>query len=212
MHVISIAARKGGVGKTTITTHLSVLAAEDGGQVLLLDTDPQGSLAWWHGLRKDEFPRLIQCDAKEIPEILEQARGMGFKYVLVDTPPHAENSISAAMRHSDIVVVPTRPGPLDLAAVSTTLDMAGRLGKTPLAVINQSPPKTSQLSEPSIVVEAREALASMGATVAETAVANRVSMSHALLSGSTVCEYEPKGKATKEVKGLWSDIKKRLEH
>ena len=46
MQVITIAARKGGSGKTALATHLSVLAAGDGKPVLLLDTDAQPSLAW----------------------------------------------------------------------------------------------------------------------------------------------------------------------
>jgi chromosome partitioning protein len=212
MHVISIAARKGGVGKTTLATHLSVLASSPGVPALLLDTDPQRSLAWWHGLRTDETPKLIECTAREIPELIEAARGEGFRYVLIDTPPHAENSIADAMRHADIVVVPTRPGPFDLAAVATTLDLARRTGKEPLAVINQSPPKTNLFAEPSIVIEARSALESLGAEVARTAIAQRVSLSHAIISGSTVNEYEPGGKAAKEVANLWKEITVRLGH
>jgi chromosome partitioning protein len=211
MHVISIAARKGGVGKTTLATHLSVLASTEDSPALLLDTDPQRSLAWWHGLRPNETPRLIECDARELPDIIEAARGEGFRYVLVDTPPHAENSITAAMRIADVVVVPTRPGPFDLAAVAMTLDLARRTGKDPLAVINQSPPKTGR-AEPSIVLEARDALENLGAKVAKTAIASRVSMSHAIISGSTVNEYEPGGKAAIEIANLWHEVTQRLEH
>jgi chromosome partitioning protein len=43
--VISVAAQKGGVGKTSIALHLSGVAAEKGIKVLLVDVDPQGSLS-----------------------------------------------------------------------------------------------------------------------------------------------------------------------
>ncbi len=205
MQTIAIAARKGGVGKTTLAMHLSVLAAEAGSPALLLDTDPQGSLAWWHRLREAETPRLIEADARELPDIVAAAEREGFGRIIIDTPPHAEDSILQAMRVADLVVVPTRPGPLDLAAVATTLALAQRVGKAPLAVINHSPPRIGA-SEPSIVSEARAALANMGATVAATAVANRVSMSHAILTGSTVNEHEPGGKAAGEVEALWQEI------
>ena len=46
MQVVTIAAQKGGVGKTTLATHFSVIAAEESRAVLLLDTDPQRSLVW----------------------------------------------------------------------------------------------------------------------------------------------------------------------
>ena len=209
MHVIAIAARKGGVGKTTLAMHLSVLASEPDRPALLLDTDPQRSLAWWHRLREADTPKLIEADARELPDLVEAARREGFGRIIIDTPPHAEDSILHAMRVADLVVVPTRPGPLDLAAVATTLDLATRIGKAPLAVINHSPPRTGA-AEPAIVSEARTALANMGASVANTAVANRVSMSHAILTGSTVNEHEPGGKAAGEVEALWREIEALL--
>lgn len=209
MQVITIAARKGGVGKTTLAMHLSVLASEPDAPALLLDTDPQRSLAWWHRLREADVPNLIEADARELPDLVAAAKREGIRRIIVDTPPHAEDSILSAMRVADLVLVPTRPGPLDLAAVATTLELAERVGKAPLAVINHSPPRIGA-GEPSIVTEARAALASMGAAVADTAVANRVSMSHAILTGSTVNEHEPGGKAAGEVEALWREIEARL--
>ncbi|KQO49965.1 ParA family protein [Methylobacterium sp. Leaf85] len=209
MQVITIAARKGGVGKTTLAMHLSVLASNPGSPALLLDIDPQRSLAWWHRLREADVPNLIEADARELPDLIEAARREGIGRIIIDTPPHAEDSILGAMRVADLVLVPTRPGPLDLAAVATTLELAERVGKSPLAVINHSPPRTGQ-GEPAIVGEARAALASMGATVAASVVAHRVSMSHAILTGSTVNEHEPGGKAAAEVEALWREIEARL--
>lgn len=209
VQVIAIAARKGGVGKTTLAMHLSVLASDPEAPALLLDTDPQRSLAWWHRLREADVPNLIEAEAHELPDLVAAARREGIRRIIIDTPPHAEDSILNAMRVADLVVVPTRPGPLDLAAVATTLELAERIGKAPLAVINHAPPRTGA-AEPAIVTEARTALAQMGATVARTVVANRVSMSHAILTGSTVNEHEPGGKAATEVEALWREIEAAL--
>ena len=209
MHVITIAARKGGVGKTTLATHLSVLAAGGTKPVLLLDTDPQRSLAWWWRIREGETPALIECEARELAKIIDVARAEKVAAAIIDTPPHAENSIADAMRVADLIIVPTRPGPFDLAGVAGTLDLAVRIGKPALAVINHAPPRTGA-GEPTIVLEAREALASMGATVAATVLSQRVAFSHAVISGSTVTEYEPEGKASAELHALWAEIAKRL--
>jgi chromosome partitioning protein len=71
--------------------------------------DPQRSLAWWFRLRSAPTPHLVGCEARELPKIAEVARDEGVPYCIVDTPPHAENSIAAAMRVADLVLVSTRP-------------------------------------------------------------------------------------------------------
>lgn len=205
MQVITIAARKGGSGKTTLATHLSVLAAGEGRPVLLLDTDPQRSLAWWWRLRKAETPQLVECDGSALPKVIDVARREGVHACIIDTPPHAENSILAAMRVADVVLIPTRPGPFDLAACASTIQMAATTGKPALTVINHAPPRIGQ-AEPSIVSEAREALAAMGATVAASVISQRVALSHAIISGATVTEYEPDGRAAAEIAALWHEI------
>lgn len=210
MRTITIAARKGGVGKTTLATHLSVIAAGPKKPVLLFDTDPQRSLKWWWDLREGDTPALVECDARELPKILPAARSEGVSFAIIDTPPHAENSIADAMRCADLVLVPTRPGPFDLAAVATTLELAERVGKKPLAIINHAPPRTGA-AEPAIVAEARETLERMGATVAASVISQRVAMSHAVIGGQTVNEYEPEGRAAGEMLALWHEVQGTLK-
>ena len=209
MRTITIAARKGGVGKTTLATHLSVLAAGEGKPVLLIDIDPQRSLAWWWQLRPGETPALVECEAKELAKIIPTAKRQGVDTVIIDTAPHDRQGIVDAMRVADLVVLPTRPGAFDLAAIGATLEIAGQVGKPHLAVLNACPPRTGA-AEPSIVTEARNALSGMGATIADTVVSQRVALGHAIMTGQTVGEYEPDGRAAAEVAALWSEIESRL--
>jgi cellulose biosynthesis protein BcsQ len=43
MNVITLASRKGGVGKSTLTAHLAAYAHLIGRRCLIVDADPQGS-------------------------------------------------------------------------------------------------------------------------------------------------------------------------
>ena len=126
--------------------HLSVLASAPGSPALLLDTDPQWSLAWWHRLREADVPNLIEANACELLELLMAALREGIDCVIINRPPHAEDSFIGAMRVADLVLVPTPSGPLDLATVATTPALADRVGKVPLAVSTMPRPGTVQLN------------------------------------------------------------------
>lgn len=58
--VIAVTNQKGGVGKTTTTVNLGVGLAQQGKRVLLVDTDPQGSLTVSLGVKNpDELDTTI---------------------------------------------------------------------------------------------------------------------------------------------------------
>jgi chromosome partitioning protein len=57
---ITIANQRGGVGKTTTATTLAQMFADTGLRVLLIDTDPQGSVASVVRLQKDGTVPLPQ--------------------------------------------------------------------------------------------------------------------------------------------------------
>ena len=204
MHVILVATQKGGSGKSTLCAHFGALAQREG-QTLLVDADPQGSLSFWYKRREADTPLLAKADGNTFPGILEAAKEDGVQWVVVDSPPHNAALISSLMSRATVTVVPVRPGPFDLDAVAATLAMAKSL-KAPIAcVINAAPPPTRD-AEISIVSEARAMLSDMGAPVLPGQVSQRAGLSHALISGQSVNEYDPQGRAATEIASMWSQV------
>lgn len=209
MRVIAFTSRKGGSGKSTLAAHLSVFADSPETPAVLIDCDPQGSLALWHELRKAETPVLVQCEARELPETVEAARRDGVEWVFIDTPPHNTADIAAAMRVADLAVVPFRPAVFDIAAVAATLEMARTLGKPALPVINAAPPRRG-VQPAHVVTEARDALFVMNATPWAGQVTTRAAFAHALASGQAVGEFEPGSAAAAEMVELWQETRRAL--
>lgn len=204
MHTILIAAQKGGAGKSTLAAHFGALAERDG-RTLLVDADPQGSLAFWYERRAAETPVLAKATAAEIPGTLDAAEAEGIAWTIIDSPPHNAPLIGSLMSRATITVIPVRPGPFDLAAVGATLDMARKL-KAPVAcVLNACPPITRE-AETAITAEARALLTDMGAPVLPGQVSQRASFSHALITGQSVHEFEPDGRAAREVDAMWTAV------
>ena len=100
------------------------------------------------------------------------------------------------------MVIPTRPAILDLRAIRATVEIISRAGARAVVVLNACPVART-VAEASIVTEARQALASYGLPLAPMAVAQRAALSYALNDGRAVSEFEPDGKAAKELRRLW---------
>jgi chromosome partitioning protein len=72
MIVWSVANQKGGVGKTTTTVTLAGLLSKKGKRVLLVDTDPHGSLTTYLGFDSDRVEKSL-FDLFQLPEISREA-------------------------------------------------------------------------------------------------------------------------------------------
>jgi chromosome partitioning protein len=101
---------------------------------------------------------------------------------------------------SDFIVIPARPGILDLRAIADTVEMVD--GKPAVIVLNSCPPGRG-FGEAGVVAEARSALAVYGLPVCPVAISHRVAFSHALNGGLAVTEFEPEEKAAGEIRKLW---------
>jgi chromosome partitioning protein len=214
MKVIALASRKGGSGKSSIAVHLSVLADREAPPALLVDLDPQGSATFWHSIRQAETPLLIAGKPDELPRIIGAAERGGVEWIILDTPPHETSGLAVIMRQADLVLIPTRPAPFDLAAAAATVRMVKELRKPMLAVLNAGPPKRGPL-EASLLTEARKVLAALDVPIWDGALAGRAAFLHALTIGAAVSEFAPGETADYEITALWRTVKtltKEMSH
>src|SRR4051795_8506505 len=110
MQVVVLVGQKGGAGKTTLTEsgHRRVIAAEQRGvqPVIMIDTDPQGSLSTWWNRRQAETPLLSPLPhLRDLSTRLEELHRGGVGLVLIDTPPAITSAIREVMRVADLVVM-----------------------------------------------------------------------------------------------------------
>ena len=88
--IVALLNQKGGVGKTTLATHIAGELAMRGQHVVLLDADPQGSSLDWTQRRSQQgLPRLFSAVGlaretlhQEAPELARRA-----DHVVIDGPP-----------------------------------------------------------------------------------------------------------------------------
>lgn len=138
MNVITLASRKGGVGKSTLTAHLAAYAHLTGRRCMVVDADPQGSLTLWHSMRADNG-LVLQSAARGINRLVASALLAGYEWVFIDTAPTTWLVVQEAIRTATMVVIPVRPGFFDLAAVRETVATARELNKPYAVVINAAP-------------------------------------------------------------------------
>lgn len=210
MRVVAFTSRKGGSGKSSLAAHCAIHADRDEPPALLVDTDEQGSLSFWHSLREAATPVLVKCPPTELASVLADARADGVKWCLVDSAPTETAGIAAVMRLADLAVIPTRAAAFDLAAVSATVEMARAVGRKALVVLNAVPPGRGGM-EAGPVAEARAILASMGAAVWSGTIVNRAAIGYAVAEGRSVEETEPAGPAAQEIADLWRAIRAAVE-
>src|SRR4029078_235424 len=153
MNVITLASRKGGAGKSTLTAQLAAQAHTLGKRVLVIDADPPGSLKPWHSPRADGLPRLVTPE-RGLDRALAFAMIEGFDTVFIDTAPTMWVVVQEEIRVATLVLIPARPGFFDLAAVRETVKVARERDRPYAVVINAAPVKRDD-KESALVAQSR---------------------------------------------------------
>ena len=206
MRTVAFVTRKGGAGKSTLAASLAAAAQEQKESVVCIDLDPQQSLTSWGALRAEELGIPVQtCTPGRLEALLESLERAGFTLAVIDTSAGESPAAEAAIRASDLTLIPCRPSMFDLLATEATRKTVRSLRRDYAFLLNQCPP----MLESARVQAGVEALEAMGGLISPL-VTSRVDYQEAAKSGLGVTEYNPHGKASEEMQGLWRSVKWRI--
>ena len=134
MPVISFANPKGGTGKSTSALILALQLAERGGQVALVDCDPNQVTAGWAQSRKDmgldcPFEAISNPKEDEIIDVLDDL-AQRYAFVIVDLEGTASLMMSRTMSRSHLTVIPMQASPVDAKQAARAVQLIRAEEKT----------------------------------------------------------------------------------
>lgn len=203
---ITVAALKGGVGKSTLTLNLATCLHRDGHRVLIVDTDRQGTCKTWAAIASEggaAGPAVVAMNGAALRRDLPSLAA-GYDVVVIDSPPYAGPEARAAMLAADLIVIPTVPGAADAWALQDTLDVLADVRALRPEIV--ATVLLNRADRTRLTAAVRDTIAGLGLPLLGAELAVRVTYGEATLAGRGVVDYAPGSPAAKEVEKLTAAV------
>ncbi|TXH78371.1 MAG: peptide transporter [Thiothrix sp.] len=202
--VIAVLNQKGGSGKTTIAINLAHALKLAGANVLLVDSDPQGSARDWNEANQGQVLPVVGLDRETLPTDLAAISG-GYDYVVIDGAPQIAKLAAAAIKCTDLVLIPVQPSPFDIWATADLVELIKTRqtiteGKPLAAFVISRVIKHTKLSQ-----EVNEALEGYDLPILEQGTSQRVIYPTVASTGQTVFS-EQGNPAIAEIEALAKEV------
>ena len=210
--IILVGGEKGGTGKTTIATNLAAIRTIRGHDILLVDTDKQGSASAWSNIRdvndiKNRVPNVqkfgsnLGADIKDLKNRYED--------IIIDAGGRDSVELRAAMTIADFMYIPVQASQFDIWTLSIMNDLVAQAkgfnpNLFPNILINRAAtnPIVNEVQEAKNVLQDFENLKLLHLVLKE-----RISYRKAAKNGLSVIELEkPDLKAIDEMKMLYKEV------
>ncbi len=210
--IILIGGEKGGTGKTTIATNLAAMRVIKGHDVLLVDTDKQGSASAWSDIRdanniKVRVPNVQKFGSNLASDIRDfQNR---YEDIIIDAGGRDSVELRASMTIADIVYIPVQASQFDIWTLSIMNDLVSQAKGfntklQPYVLINRATtnPIVNEVEEAKDVLRDFEHLGLLPLTLKE-----RISYRKAAKNGLAIIELEKQDqKAINEITMLYEEV------
>lgn len=210
--VILIGGEKGGTGKTTLAVNLAAIRAAQGRDVLLVDTDIQGSASSWASLRDEaKLSPRIPCVQKFGKGLQAEIKDLAQRYqdIIIDAGGRDSVEMRGALVVSNTAYLPTQASQFDI----WTLDRMDELVATAqgfnpdlkaYVVINRATPNpvVKEASEASDFIRDFKHL-----NLARAVVRDRIAFRRSVREGKGIRELSPADmKAIDEISTLYEEV------
>ena len=213
MSITLFGGEKGGTGKTTLATNIAAMLALRGKDVLLLDTDRQGTSSFWATVREEETiePRVacVQKFGKGLPA---QIRDLAERYdeIVIDAGGRDSLELRYALGVADRAYIPVQPFQFDIWTIrqmDTLIEMAKSLNENLTACIVLNRVSTNPvIREDKDTREFIDQEKFQQLTLAESMIRDRISFRKAARDGLAVVEFGQDAKAVTEMNQLFKEI------
>ena len=208
--ILLLGGEKGGSGKSCLAQNLAVWLQARGGDVLLLDADPQGTTADWAAERSAQpnLPSIPVVQAHgNIRETLADLRGR-YRQIVIDAGGSDSEALRSAMTVATHMLIPFRPKRRDLKTLPkvdnlTRLATAVNPLLTVRSVITQCPALPSQGQR---ILDAKEACCSYGIQPLDAVTTARNVYDDADENGCSVLESGNDLRAKEEIETLANEL------
>lgn len=202
--IITVATMKGGSGKSTLAGCLALHWHLCGRNPIIIDADPQRSLARM-ALRERAMGGVpIVEDPSE--DVGRTAQRLAWKAgpVVIDTPGFRSQATLECIGVTDFVLVPVKPSPFDVDRMLDTLNILinGVSGRRPAYRC-----LLTQTTRDSVIArQIRAELSDAGFPVLTSEMTNRVIYAEAALWGATPSLIDRTGPAAREIAAIASEV------
>ncbi len=210
--IILIGGEKGGTGKTTLTTNLAASFALAGKDILVVDTDKQGSASAWSASREENaYQPRIPCVQKFGKGLPEQVKDLSKRYehIIVDAGGRDSIELRAAMIVADVLLIPIQASQFDVWTLGN-MDELVKQAKAFNSNLSASIIINRASTNPSVneTTEAKAIIADFDEIkLSPIIIRDRIAFRKAAKSGLAVAELEDKDhKAINEINTLYKNI------
>ena len=194
MKTIVVAQQKGGVGKTTLTLNIALYFSQNGASVAIADADPQGSLTASADL-------LEGLQLVSIKEVLE--RKVAADLIIIDTSPRNDADLPKVLAIADFVLIPVKPGYLDVLALRDTQAILSNVGNKKAGIVLNMVQHRNAITR-----EVQELLQSFSIPLLKTQIFQRVAYARSTMTNGVFGSDDVKAQA--EIENLADEILENL--